>query len=196
MRISRRLFTATAGLASASMLLSGCSALDFGGGDATEETTPESSTTMASSERPATTPATTTAETSATEPGPQDETVFNLAEGDCVADIEAVFGGSEETEIVESVGVIDCVEPHTGEVYYIEDLPDGEVPPAEELMATAEQTCIDQFEPFVGASYLQSSLDVAWLHPTPESWRYGDRSILCLIVSAEPATGSVGGSAV
>lgn len=185
MRTSHRLLTATAGLLGSALLLVGCggSESETGPGDGTsQETTPpaESDTGTPTSEE--TSPETST--------GAEEELVFDLETGDCVADVQAIFGGEEMVNDVENVGVIDCAEPHTGEVFHIETLPDGEIPAVEELSATAEESCLAQFEPFVGVPYLQSELEIAYLHPTPQSWAQGDRDILCVLTSPEPTEGS------
>lgn len=199
MRISRRFLTTTAGLASATLLLTGCSALDFGGGDGSDEA---ASDTVDAPTAEAGTPATeaTTAETGAAtgeDPaGAEEVTVFDLEQGDCIEDVEAIFGGQDQVDEVENVGIIDCEQPHTGEVYHVEALEQEELPEMTELVSIAETACLDQFEPFVGAPYLQSDLEFAYFHPTPLSWQHGDHSIMCMLVSAEPTSGSAGGTAV
>lgn len=195
MRISRRFLTTTAGLASATLLLTGCSGLDFGGGNGADEA---ASDTVEAPTVETTTPATeaTEAETGEDPAGAEEVTVFDLEQGDCIEDVEAIFGGQDQVDEVENVGIIDCEQPHTGEVYHVEAMEQEELPEMTELASIAETACLDQFEPFVGSPYLQSDLEFAYFHPTPMSWQHGDHSITCMLVSAEPASGSAGGTAV
>lgn len=150
---------------------------DAGAGDPTGEATEE-----------------TGADTGAAAPGAEDQDVFDMAVGDCIEDIESIFGGADSVDQVTKVGVIDCGQPHNAEVYHAEDLPDGDFPGMTELTAQSEQICLDNFEAFAGEPYLQSDLEVTYFHPTEQSWGYGDRTVNCMIVSAEPTTGSAAGA--
>lgn len=199
MRISRRFLTTTAGLASATLLLTGCASLDFSGGDGTDEAasdTVEATPAEEVTEATEATTAATEAETSEDPAGAEEVTVFDLEQGDCIEDIEAIFGGQDQVEEVENVGIIDCEQPHTGEVYHVEMMEQEELPEMTELASIAETACLDQFEPFVGSPYLQSDLEFAYFHPTPMSWQHGDHNITCMLVAAEPTSGSAGGTAV
>lgn len=197
MRITRRFLTTTAGLASATLLLTGCSALDFNGGDSAEGTA-SATATPAEEAAEATEPTTAESETETSEDptGAEEVTVFDLEQGDCIEDVEAIFGGQDQVDEVENVGIIDCEQPHTGEVYHVEIMEQEELPEMAELASIAETACLDQFEPFVGSPYLQSDLEFAYFHPTPLSWQHGDHNITCLLVATEPTSGSASGTAV
>ena len=66
----------------------------------------------------------------------------------------------------------------------------------------AETGCTDAFADFAGIPYSDSkSLDFSYYYPTSDSWKGGDREILCLIYAydsagtAEKTTGSLEGAA-
>ena len=108
--------------------------------------------------------------------------------GQCVNDPVLAEDGQIE---VGTMPIVDCAEPHTGEVFYVEDLPDGDYP--SDASTLGETLCPDNFDAYVGTPYLESSLYVTQLYPTPETWADGDRQIVCLIV--EENGGELTGSA-
>ena len=59
----------------------------------------------------------------------------------------------------------------------------------------AHDGCLERFEAFVGKDYESSSLDIATLYPSAESWQQSDREVVCAVydVDAEKLTGSVKG---
>ena len=60
----------------------------------------------------------------------------------------------------------------------------------------AHEGCLERFETFVGKDYESSSLDIATLYPSQESWqRQNDREVICAVydMEAEKLTGSVKG---
>ena len=107
-----------------------------------------------------------------TEAGTAD--AFALQIGDC-------FNDTTEEELVE-VPAVPCSEPHDNEVYYLFDLPEGEFPGDEAVLAAAEEGCLAQFDAFVGMAYEDSELDWFPLSPTEAGWTaIGDREIVCSV---------------
>ncbi len=97
---------------------------------------------------------------------------FRLQVGDCLA--EAAVGD------VKSVPVVPCTDPHDTELYHSFDLPDGDFPGEEAVIASAEEGCLAEFEAFIGATYESSIYDVSYLYPTEQSWTdLDDRTVLC-----------------
>jgi hypothetical protein len=120
---------------------------------------------------------------------------------------------------VASITVVSCREPHTEEVYcvlpYTTTLPDKAPPCAPEpsrlvgspsqdypgtqaLETFANAVCLDEFEPYVGTTYKESSLYYTYLYPSPRSWdapSRRDRMVACILVSPRvPLTRSAKGS--
>lgn len=116
---------------------------------------------------------------------------FRLQVGDCV-------NGAMSGE-VSSVDGVPCDEEHQFEVYYAFDILGSDFPGAEAVQEEAQTTCLEQFEPFVGATYAESIYDITALWPTEESWdMVGDREVLCMILNYDGTnkTGSAKGTAV
>ncbi|HOB56030.1 MAG TPA: septum formation family protein [Rhodoglobus sp.] len=108
---------------------------------------------------------------------------FAIGVGDCLND------GGVEGE-VSSVVVIDCAQPHDSEAYSSIQVPDGDYPGEDAILAQAEQDCLAAFNTFAGINYDQSTLSFSYYYPTEGSWGNGDREILCLIL--DPAGKTVG----
>ena len=112
--------------------------------------------------------------------------VFSLEVGQCI-DAEADSGE------VGSVPVVECSQPHEGEIYALPQAPDGGFPGEDALRQTAQDQCTGSaYTDYVGLPYEQSEFEVTFLLPTEESWSRGDREIGCIVQNEEP--GSVRGS--
>lgn len=126
-----------------------------------------------------------------------DQDLFDLEVGDCFDDPVAL--SSSELVEVEAVESKDCDEPHDGEVYTLEDLPQGNDEPYPGDAAIAQQAdeiCYSSFEAYVGSSYEESALGYSYYLPSPDTWSAGDREVVCIVVDIDgaPLTGSVRGS--
>lgn len=110
-----------------------------------------------------------------------DDDVTALTVGDCFDELE----GSEVT----SVPRVDCAEEHDFEVYAVAAMADEEFPGHDATVTEAGETCSDAFEVFLGLPYddaLQGGYDFTSLYPTAESWKLGDREIVCSIAATTP----------
>lgn len=107
-----------------------------------------------------------------------DADVFALRVGDCLNMIAA--------DEVETVPVVPCGEPHSDEVFHEFQIPDGDYPGDDAVIAAAEESCLAAFEPFVGLPFEESTLDVSWYVPTQQSWEgMDDRTVSCMV--SDPA---------
>lgn len=95
--------------------------------------------------------------------------------GDCIQIGEIAEGGE-----VDGVPTVDCGEAHDGQVVHIFDLPDGEFPSNEEVLAAVDENCREGFKTFVGTAFDESTLELNWLSPLEEGWEKGDRSVQCV----------------
>jgi hypothetical protein len=125
-----------------------------------------------------------------------DADIFAVALGDCL-DMSAMRPEAEEFT---SLPIVPCSKPHTGEVYAEltlsdDDYPD-EFPGAKAIASVADEFCLEEFEPFVGATYEDSVLDYWQFWPTKLSWAEGDRVLQCVVESAEPVTGTLEGAGI
>ncbi|MGI9613430.1 MAG: septum formation family protein [Acidimicrobiales bacterium] len=117
---------------------------------------------------------------------------FRIRVGDCLA---ATADGE-----FESTQGIPCDQPHTDEVYYAFNLPegDGSWPGDSAVGEQADQGCYDAFAPFVGVGYDVSIYGYGTVSPTEASWDgLDDREVLCLINNYDGTqkTGSAKGTA-
>jgi hypothetical protein len=122
---------------------------------------------------------------------PQDDAdVFALTVGDCTNDADSTTGE------VSSVDAVPCVDAHDNEVYAAFDLPGGAFPGTTEVQDLADEGCLAEFEPFVGAAYETSRYALYTLAPTATSWASGDQEVLCLLydVDGVQLTGSAAGT--
>ncbi|HZM29883.1 MAG TPA: septum formation family protein [Acidimicrobiales bacterium] len=109
-----------------------------------------------------------------TSPEAEDETVFALEVGDCLA--------SDPTgETVSEVPMVDCAEPHVSEVFHTTAIDAEELPSAADIEGIVQEECFAQFESFVGMAYEESALEITFLQPSDESWEQGDRELVCMI---------------
>jgi len=115
---------------------------------------------------------------------------FRLQIGDC-------FDSDAEGE-VESLPVVPCSDEHTGEVFHLFDLPDGEFPGTAAVSESAQDGCLAAFEGYVGRDFASSRYDIGTLSPTEATWDgIDDREIVCTLFDVDGArlTGSAAGSA-
>lgn len=115
--------------------------------------------------------------------------VFSLEVGQC-------FDDPSSFDEVTDVPIVECQGPHDNEIYEVFDLPDGDYPGIDNVESTSESACLAAFEPFVGRDYASSALDIGYLYPTPDTWRNGDREVICMVYNLSgdkllsPASGS------
>jgi hypothetical protein len=113
--------------------------------------------------------------------------------GDCFDD---PMGDTDDWVEVDDVRLVPCDDPHDLEAFHSFELPDGDLPSEAALDERIDEACIPAFEEFVGQTYEDSELDLAFLTPTEESWAEGDRRVLCSIYAMDQTKlrGSVEGS--
>ena len=86
---------------------------------------------------------------------------------------------------VTKLPVIDCDQPHTHEIYFVDVRPGSDVYPGFDVLEDqARLTCLDEFERYVGRGAFDSEFLYTWIVPSIESWNdqdVKDREILCLL---------------
>jgi len=113
-----------------------------------------------------------------------DWSVFDLRPGDCFDPFSGVTAA-------DTVTLIPCDDPHTGEVYAVAEYPDSTYPGAAELATWTDRICLDAFENQLGLSV--GDIAFSYLLPTDEGWETnGDRKSVCALVfdEAAPVVGS------
>ena len=120
--------------------------------------------------------------------------VMTLQVGDCFDDPEVI------DEVVFDVAAVPCTEAHDNEVFAVQSVASdfgGVFPGLDALEQHGYEFCSGQtFDSYVGASYLDSALEVFSFTPTEESWDQGDREIVCALFRLDfaPLTESAQGS--
>lgn len=103
--------------------------------------------------------------------------INEVAVGDCFND--------PNSELVTTLEIVDCAEPHDNEVYAKTLLTESVWPGSEAVEEVAFAACLGEFEGYVGETYAESSLDYFFLSPTEEGFGDGDRTVLCVLYSAD-----------
>lgn len=107
--------------------------------------------------------------------------IFDLNARDCFTFVD------DRSAEDKAVWVVPCEVPHDGEVIteldYSGPTGDSNTYAGEQAVReSAEAACIDTFEPFVGARWTVSSLELLTFWPSAESWRTGDTQLICAVV--------------
>lgn len=114
---------------------------------------------------------------------------FQVKVGDCFDDADS--SGDE----IDDLPGVPCAKPHDNEAYALIDLTIANYPEGDGMYELAFDSCMQQFETFVGKDYESSSLDIFTMYPSTESWKQHDREVICAVydVDANKLQGSVKG---
>lgn len=107
-----------------------------------------------------------------------------LAVGDCLADLP-------DSTLVSKVPKVACSEPHSGEVYAVLNMPDGDYPGPATIDAWRNK-CQPDLQAYSPAA-VAAGVGVLVLYPTADTWARGDRAITCIAATADKRTGSIKG---
>ncbi len=113
-----------------------------------------------------------------------------LQVGDCIADPPAFVGDSAD------VRAVACDQPHGGEVFFVEDYPEGgEYPGDPAFQDYVGDRCIAAYATYTGEDMMiQDEMDLGWLQPSEADWNAGGRRIVCFATPFETGkktTGSI-----
>ena len=114
--------------------------------------------------------------------------VEQLAVGDCVA----APSGTNLT--LSDLTGVPCAQAHDGEIYLVQDLPEGDFPGSASVGASAETMCSAAADAYVGSSLSETALDIYYLFPpSADDWARS-RSVACIVHHpGETVTGSLRG---
>jgi hypothetical protein len=114
--------------------------------------------------------------------------VTDLQTGDC-------FDVANEEELISDVDAVPCGEPHTYEVYHVQDYETAAFPTDAELQAITDEICVGTFETYVGVAYDVSEIYALPITPSEESFADGDREYICVLYEPDvELTGSMEGA--
>ena len=103
------------------------------------------------------------------------EPFASLVSGQCT-DVSA------NSQLYDSVNVLDCGLSHASEVFHTFVLPAGPFPAQDKVSALADAGCATAFNRNV-----PNWLTYVWVGPTADSWRVGDRSVVCFAIDPNNA---------
>lgn len=114
--------------------------------------------------------------------------VFDLRTGDC---FDEPTGNQ-----VSHLEAVPCAEPHDNETFTIFELDDGDYPGEAAVDGIAEEECLAAFADYVGIDYADSELAASTFTPTADSWKDGDREVVCFLqdLAGSKLTGSMAGA--
>lgn len=104
--------------------------------------------------------------------------------GDCV-------NGLVETTRLRSLEGVPCSEPHEAQAYAEIRLPGGAFPGLTAIEERANEQCGPRMRSVAPKAWRDRKVEVFYLHPTAESWKLGDHTIICLTYTEKPRTGSI-----
>lgn len=96
---------------------------------------------------------------------------FSIRLGDCFDEPSA--------DEVYNLTAIPCAQPHDNEVYHLFDLEGGAFPGDAAIDESGTAGCLEAFEEFIGVAYDDSEIYFSYFVPTEDSWRDGDREVIC-----------------
>ena len=160
----------SAGAASAAAIASSSTAVSSHASETPEPTdTPQ----------PTETPLPTSTPTPTATPTPIYQPIEELEIGQCYISIDDSDDGAPL-----AAQLVDCTEPHSSEVFLVEQLEggaDAPFPGEDALEVQAGNRCDPAFEEYVGTPYRRSRLEYVYFFPTQGTWSTGDRLLQCVI---------------
>jgi putative regulator of septum formation/uncharacterized protein DUF4190 len=117
--------------------------------------------------------------------GTHSKSARNAQVGDCWTDLPA---GNR----VSRVNTTSCDRPHRGEVVGVLTMPDGSYP-AQSVFQDYKQKCRDALASYSSTAMEDSAVDLAVMPPSEDSWKQGDRDMVCIATFSSQRTGSIKG---
>jgi hypothetical protein len=111
--------------------------------------------------------------------------VFKVKIGDCISEPRA---SEARTTELRNVTIIPCDQDHDWETFAATMATESTYPGSDVMESRAEDFCFVEFATFVGMDYQESVLDVFLFYPSSETWRGGDREIMCLVGEPQGST--------
>jgi len=114
---------------------------------------------------------------------------FNVQVGDCFDD------STSFSDEISSVPGVPCSEPHDNEAFAVFDFSIENYLAEDAMYDLAYNSCMEQFESFVGKDYESSTLEITTMYPSSESWKQNDREVICAVfdMNGEKLVGSAAG---
>ncbi|MYR95237.1 DUF4190 domain-containing protein [Streptomyces sp. SID4937] len=108
-------------------------------------------------------------------------TLFGLREGDCFTPGAGVPTQGDPRLKDLSAEVVECGEPHQGEVYGSFRLKGGGFPGTESIASSAYERCAPLLHDFALDSTALPRVQLFFYHPDATGWTLGNRTVLCWV---------------
>ena len=103
--------------------------------------------------------------------------------GDCLEELP-------DSGLVLTLDTVACSEPHTGEIFSVMTMPDGDFP-GQFAIEEYQNKCAPELAEYSPEAASDQEIGVLALYPSRDSWGQGDRTVTCIATSDSPRTGSV-----
>jgi hypothetical protein len=103
--------------------------------------------------------------------------------GDCLKELPA-------SGLVITVDTAPCGEPHTGEIFSVMTMPDGEFP-GQFAIEEYQNKCAPELAKYAPDAAEDPDVGLFVLYPSEDSWGQGDRIVTCIATTDKPRTGNL-----
>ncbi len=103
--------------------------------------------------------------------------------GDCLAQLPA-------SGLVITVDTAPCSEPHTGEIFSVMKMPDGDFP-GQFAIEEYQNKCAPELARYSPNAAADPGVGLFVLYPSEDSWKQGDRTVTCIATTETPRTGNL-----
>ena len=103
--------------------------------------------------------------------------------GDCLSELPA-------SGLVITVDTAPCGEPHTGEIFSVMKMPDGDFP-GQFAIEEYQNKCAPELAKYSPKAAEDPDVGLFVLYPSEDSWGQGDRTVTCIATTDKPRTGTL-----
>lgn len=101
--------------------------------------------------------------------------------GDCLKELPA-------SGLVITLDTAPCTEPHTGEIFSVMEMPDGEFP-GTFAIEEYKNKCAPELADYSPEASEDPDVGLFVLYPSQDSWEQGDHTVTCIATTDSPRTG-------
>ncbi len=103
--------------------------------------------------------------------------------GDCLEELPA-------SGLVITVDTAPCGDPHTGEIFSVMKMPDGDFP-GTFAIEEYQNRCGPELADYAPGAAGDPEVGLFVLYPSEDSWAQGDRTVTCIATTDAPRTGTL-----